>query len=67
MTETSELRAGEVRLREMKADADHARRRYDLYKAKSYSSRPSSPTRLGQLRLESERAASRLSRAQADA
>jgi hypothetical protein len=67
MTETSELRAGEVRLREMKADADHARRRYDLYKAKSYSSRPSSPKRLRDLQRESERAASRLNRAKANA
>jgi hypothetical protein len=67
MAETSELRAGEVRLREMKADADHARRRYDLYKARSYSSRPSSPTRLRELQRESERATSRLNRLGSDA
>lgn len=67
MMETSAPRVGDDRLQEMRRDAEHARRRYDLYKARTYSSRPSSPTRLVALQRESERAASRLSRASADA
>lgn len=67
MMETSTPRVGDDRLQEMRREAEHARRRYDLYKARTYSSRPSSPARLAQLGREAERVAARLSRASADA
>jgi hypothetical protein len=51
---------------ELKAAADHARQRHDLYKAKTYGSKPTSPQRLRELKREAERAASSLERAQAD-
>lgn len=52
------------RLTELFADARHARGRYELYKAKVYSRRPSSPARLRELKRESDFAEGRLSRAQ---
>jgi hypothetical protein len=67
MMESSTPLVGDDPLEEMRRDADHARRRYDLYKARTYGSRPSSATRLAALQRESERAASRLSRAIAGA
>jgi hypothetical protein len=51
------------RIEELEAEADHARRAYDLYKAKVYSSRPTSPTRLRELRRASELADRILKRA----
>lgn len=51
----------------MKAEAEHKRRRYDLYKAKSYSSRATSQTKLRELKQECEIAQMRLIRARADA
>ncbi len=56
----------EEHLAELKAAADHARQRHDLYKAKSYGSKPTSPQRLRELKREAERAASSLDRARAD-
>lgn len=38
-----------VALRELEAEARYARERYQLYKAASYSSRPTSPARLREL------------------
>jgi hypothetical protein len=58
---------GDGRLEEMKRDAEHAQRRFELYKARTYSSRPTSPSRLRDLQRDSERAASRLERARANA
>ena len=55
------------RMEELMAEAEHARRRYDLYKAKTYGSRVTSPTRLKELKRESEFAQMRLIRAKADA
>ena len=52
------------RLVELKAGARHARKRYELYKAKVYARRPSSPVRLRELKRESDFAEDRLSRAQ---
>lgn len=66
MTEASQLRVGAARLDEMRADAEHAQRRYQLYKARSYGPRASSPVRLRELKRESERAASALKRASTD-
>jgi hypothetical protein len=66
MTDADAPRAG-GRLDEMKAEADHARQRYDLYKARTYGSRATSPERLRQLKRDSERASSTFDRARADA
>ena len=54
-------------MEELTEDAAHTRRRYDLYKAKTYSSRVTSPGRLKELKRESEFAQMRLIRAKADA
>lgn len=63
MTEQGAAPPGEAHLRELKASADHARQRHDLYKAKSYGPKPTSPERLRELKRESERAMSALERA----
>ena len=55
------------RLDELTARADHARRAYDLYKAKVYSSRPTDPARLRELKRESELAERLLTRARSGA
>jgi hypothetical protein len=55
------------RIEELTAEADHARRAYELYKAKVYSSRPTSPGRLRELKRTSEIAQMRLIRARNDA
>ncbi|MGH2955491.1 MAG: hypothetical protein ACRDL6_00650 [Solirubrobacterales bacterium] len=52
------------RLTELLADAQHTRRRYELYKAKVYARKPSSPVRLRELKRECEFAERRLSSAQ---
>ena len=54
-------------MEELTAEAARARRSYDLYKAKTYSSRVTSPVRLKELKRESEFAQMRLIRAKADA
>lgn len=56
----------EEHLTELKAAAEHARQRHDLYKAKTYGPKPTSPQRLRELKREAERAASSLDRARAD-
>jgi hypothetical protein len=56
----------EHHLAELEAAADHARRRHELYKAKTYGPSPTSPARLRELKREAERAASSLDRARAD-
>ncbi|MDP9189433.1 MAG: hypothetical protein M3O25_09320 [Actinomycetota bacterium] len=66
MTESSEQQRAEPHLVELAAAADHARRRHDLYKAKTYGPKLTSPERLRELKRESERAASSLDRARAD-
>lgn len=55
------------RMEELMEEAAHTRRRYDLYKAKAYGSRVTSPVRLKELKRESEFAQMRLIRAKADA
>jgi hypothetical protein len=45
-----------VRLDELRAQAQHARQRYDLYKAKTYGLRATSPARLRELERECARA-----------
>jgi hypothetical protein len=51
------------RLTEMTAAADHASRRYDLYKARVYGPKPSSPARLAELKRDADRAKLALHRA----
>ena len=63
MAERGAAPPGEAHLRELKESADHARQRHDLYKAKAYGPKPTSPGRLRELKRESERAASALERA----
>ena len=63
MTERATPPSSEAHLRELKASADHARERHDLYKAKSYGPKSTSPTRLRELKREAERATSALERA----
>jgi hypothetical protein len=55
------------RIDELASQAKNARRRYDLYKAKAYSSKPTSQEKLHELKRESEFAQMRLIRARADA
>jgi hypothetical protein len=55
-----------ARLIELKAEERYARERYQLYKAKAYSSRLTSPGRLRELERRSKLAKRRLDRARAD-
>jgi hypothetical protein len=48
---------------QLQAAASYARSRYDLYRQKAYSLRPTSPARLMELKRASEAAEERLSRA----
>ena len=54
-------------LERLRAEADYRRQRLDLYRAKVYGPRPTSPRRLAELTREYELAASRLKRAMAKA
>jgi hypothetical protein len=66
MSETKTAPITRRRFEEISAEAEHARRRYDLYKAKIHSSRATDPGRLRELKRESEIAQMRLIRAKAD-
>ena len=57
----------ERRLTELKETADHATRRYELYKARVYSPKPTSPARLAELKRDAERAKLAMHRADARA
>ena len=52
---------------ELSETAEHATRRYELYKAKVYGPKPTSPSRLAELKREAERAKLALHRAATDA
>jgi hypothetical protein len=52
---------------DLRAQALHARQRYDLYKAKTYSQRLTSPARLRELERASQRAQESLRFAEAEA
>jgi hypothetical protein len=57
VTKASGLRkASAQRLNELEVQARFARQRYDLYKARSYGERPTSPGRLRELERECARA-----------
>ena len=51
---------------DLRAEARHARERYDLYRAKSYGPRPTSLTRLRELERVHEAARERLLHAESD-
>jgi hypothetical protein len=53
-------------LDDLRAQAGYARERYQLYKAKAYGQRPTSPARLRELQRASERAEARLRFAEAE-
>ena len=52
-------------LDDLRAKAQHARQRYDLYKAKAYGQRPTSPARMRELERASELAQAGLRAAEA--
>ena len=54
------------RLEDLRAQAQHARERYQLYKAKSYGSRPTSRARMSELQRIYEYAEARLHAAEAE-
>ncbi|MGA2927819.1 MAG: hypothetical protein ABSG43_17850 [Solirubrobacteraceae bacterium] len=47
-------------LDDLRVQAQHARQRYDLYKAKAYGQRPTSAARMSELQRACERAEARL-------
>jgi hypothetical protein len=53
-------------LDELRAQAQHARQRYDLYKARVYGPRPTSEVRLRELQRRCEQAEARLRAAEAE-
>jgi hypothetical protein len=57
------MAAGAERIDELEAEARYARQRLDLYRAKMYGPRPTSPVRMRELEREAEGAEQRLRRA----
>jgi len=55
--------AGAERLDELEADARYSRQRADLYRAKTYGPRPTTPARMRELERAAEGAEARLRRA----
>jgi hypothetical protein len=53
-------------LDDLRAQARHARQRYDLYKARAYALRPTSDARVRELQRECEGAEARLRAAEAE-
>jgi hypothetical protein len=54
-------------LDDLRAQAQHARQRYELYKAKAYGQRATSPARMRELQRASEQAEARLRAAEEQA
>ena len=54
------MRAGPAQLEDLRAEARYRRDRYDVYKAKVYGGRPTSPARLSELERAYNRAKARL-------
>ncbi|MDQ3849839.1 MAG: hypothetical protein M3296_04385, partial [Actinomycetota bacterium] len=52
------------RVEELRAEARHHRQRYDLYRAKAYGQRPTSPVRLRELERIAQAAEERLANAE---
>jgi hypothetical protein len=57
------MAAGAERIDELEAEARYARQRLDLYRAKTYGPRPTSPARMRELERTAEGAEERLRRA----
>ena len=57
----------ERRREEIEAAAEYASHRYELYKARTYGPRPTSPARLSELKRDADRAKLALHRVQSDA
>lgn len=53
-------------LDDLRVQAQYARQRYDLYKARAYGQRPTSPARLRELERASEQAEARLRAAETE-
>ncbi|HEX3976757.1 MAG TPA: hypothetical protein VHW96_10865 [Solirubrobacteraceae bacterium] len=53
-------------LDDLRAQAQYARQRYDLYKARAYGQRPTSPARMQELQRACEQAEARLRAAEAE-
>jgi len=51
---------------DLRLQAQYARQRYDLYKAKAYGQRPTSPARMRELERACQRAQARLRAAEAE-
>jgi hypothetical protein len=56
----SEHRADTAELEQLRAEARYQRERYDLYRARAYAGKPTSPARLRELQRTSEAAEARL-------
>ena len=61
------MATGPERIEELAAEARYARQRADLYRAKMYGSRPTSPARMRKLERAAEDAEERLRRTRAAA
>jgi hypothetical protein len=61
------MAAGAERIDELAAEARYARQRADLYRAKTYGARPTTPARMRELERAAEGAEERLRRARAAA
>jgi hypothetical protein len=57
------MAAGAERIDELEADARYSRQRADLYRAKAYGGRPTTPARMRELERAAEGAEARLRRA----
>jgi hypothetical protein len=57
------MAGGAERIDELEAEARYARQRLDLYRAKMYGPRPTSPVRMRELEREADGAEQRLRRA----
>ena len=55
----------ERRLTELRETADYATRRYELYRARVYGPKPTTPARLAELKRDAERAKLAMHRADA--
>lgn len=67
MADSPRLGTSAARLDELRAQARYARQRLDLYKAKAYGSRLTSPTRMRELEREAARTEANLQFAKAEA
>jgi len=66
MADPEDARRSEEHLEDLRAKARFARERYQLYKAKAYGPRPTSPVRLRELRQAHEQADARMRAAEAE-